>query len=299
VKKKKSVKNLNNKTAKSYYQQVRKEFWKNRSAKFGLFVFLVVCFIALASPLLSPYDPLALNIRGSFAPPSSQHLFGTDSYGRDIFSRILYGAQVSIRVGSGVLLATVLMGTIIGVIAGWFKSLDNILMRIMDGLMAFPAIVLALAIRAALGPMESNLVIALSATQIPRIARIVRSSVLKTREMGFVRSAKAVGASDWRILILHILPNSLAPLIVQASFTFATVILVEAGLSFVGVGVPPPSPSWGSIIAEGKDYIRTAPWITIFPGIVIIIVVLGLNLLGDGLRDILDPKMQGKLGATL
>lgn len=276
-----------------------KEFWKSRSAKFGLFVFVVVCIIAFTCPLLSPYDPLSLNIRESFSPPSSQYLFGTDSYGRDIFSRTLYGARISMRVGLEVLLISVLIGTIIGLITGWFKSLDNILMRIMDGLMAFPVIVLALAIRAVLGPMEFNLVIALSVTQIPRIARIVRSSVLKTREMGFIRSAKAVGANDWRILILHVLPNSLAPLIVQASFTFATVILVEAGLSFVGVGVPPPSPSWGSIIAEGRDYVRTAPWITIFPGIVIIIVVLSLNLLGDGVRDILDPKMQGKLRVTL
>ena len=289
------VEKLSKKNNKSYFQQVRKELWKNRLAKFGLFIFLVVCFIALACPLVSPYDPLALNIREeSLSPPSSQHLFGTDSYGRDIFSRILYGARVSMRIGLEVLLITVFIGTIIGVIAGWFSKLDNILMRIMDGLMAFPTIVLALAIRAALGPMEFNLVIALSVTQIPRIARIVRSSVLKTREMGFIRSAKAVGASNWRILVLHVLPNSLAPLVVQASFTFATVVLVEAGLSFVGVGVPPPSPSWGSIIADGRDYIRTAPWITISPGIVIIIVVLGLNLFGDGLRDILDPKMQRK-----
>lgn len=288
------VKDLSKKNNKSYFQQVRKEFWKNRLAKFGLFIFLVVCFIALFCPLLSPYDPLALNIRESFSPPSSQHLFGSDSYGRDIFSRILYGARVSIRVGLEVLLLAVFIGTITGVIAGWFSKLDNILMRIMDGLMAFPTIVLALAIRAALGPMEFNLVIALSVTQIPRIARIVRSSVLKIREMGFIRSAKAVGASDWRILVLHVLPNCLSPLIVQASFTFATVVLVEAGLSFVGVGVPPPSPSWGSIVADGRDYIRTAPWITISPGIVIIFVVLGLNLFGDGLRDILDPKMQRK-----
>lgn len=291
MKKNKPTKNLNNKTVESYYQQVGKKFWKSRSAKFGLFVFVAVCIIAFTCPLLSPYDPLLLNIRGSFAPPSRQHLFGTDSYGRDIFSRILYGARVSMRVGLEVLLIAVLIGTIIGLIAGWFKSVDNVLMRIMDGFMAFPAIILALAIRAALGPFEFNLVIALSVTQIPRIARIVRSSVLKTREMGFVRSAKAAGASDWRILILHVLPNSLSPLIVQASFTFATVVLAEAGLSFVGVGVPPPSPSWGSIIAEGRDCIRTAPWITMFPGIFIIIVVLGLNLLGDGLRDIIDPKM--------
>lgn len=290
----KEIEDLQNKNIKSYFQQVIKEFWKNRSAKFGLFVFLIVCIIALTCPLIAPYDPLALNVRESFSSPSTKHLFGTDSYGRDILSRILYGARVSMRVGLEVLLTTLFFGTIIGVIAGWFKGFDNIIMRFMDGFMAFPAIVLALAIRAALGPMELNLVIALSVTQIPRVARIVRSSVLKTREMGFIRSARAVGANDWRILILHILPNSLSPLIVQASFTFATVILVEASLSFVGVGVPPPSPSWGSIVADGRDYIRTAPWITLSPGLVIIFVVLGLNLLGDGLRDILDPKMQGK-----
>jgi len=288
------AKDLNKREAKTYFQQVGKEFWKSRLAKFGLFIFLAVCFVALACPLLAPYDPLDLNIRENFSPPSSKHLFGTDSYGRDIFSRVLYGAQVSMRIGIEVLLVTVFLGTLIGVIAGWNNKIDNIIMRIMDGFMAFPAIVLALAIRAALGPMEFNLVIALSVTQIPRLARIARSSVLKIRERGFVRSARAVGATDWRILMLHILPNSLAPLIVQASFIFATVILVEAGLSFVGVGVPPPSPSWGSIVADGRDYIRTAPWITVAPGAVIVIVVLGLNLLGDGLRDILDPKMQGK-----
>lgn len=289
-----AVKKLNSKNSISYFQQVLKEFWKNRLAKFGLFICLLVILIAFACPLLAPYDPLALNISESFSPPSSRFLLGTDGYGRDILSRILYGARVSMRIGLQVLLVAISMGTLIGVIAGWFSKFDNILMRIMDGLMAFPTIVLALAIRAALGPMESNLVIALSITQIPQIARIMRSSVLKIREMGFIRSAKAIGEKDWKILFLHILPNSVAPLIVQASFTFATVIIVEAGLSFIGVGVPPPSPSWGSIIADGRDYVQTAPWITIFPGVVIIIVVLGLNLLGDGLRDILDPKMQGK-----
>ncbi len=285
---------IGKKPIKSYFQQVRKEFWKNRSAKIGAIIFLLVCIVALFCPLLAPYDPLVLNVRESFSPPSSKYLFGTDSYGRDILSRILYGARVSIRVGLEVLIVTAFFGTFIGIIAGWYKKFDNIIMRIMDGFMAFPAIVLALAIRSALGPMEFNLVIALSVTQIPRIARIVRSAVLKTREMGFVRSAKAVGANNLRIILLHILPNILSPLIVQASFTFATVILVEAGLSFVGVGVPPPSPSWGSIVADGRDYIRTAPWITMSPGAVILIVVLGLNLLGDGLRDILDPKMQKK-----
>jgi len=295
VRENKPVDNFDKKNIQSYFQQARKEFWRNRSAKIGLFVFLVVCFVALTCPLIAPYDPLALNVRESFSPPSSQYLFGTDSYGRDIFSRILYGARVSIRIGLEVLLIATFVGTVIGIIAGWYNKIDNIIMRIMDALMAFPAIVLALAIRAALGPMEFNLVVALTVTQIPRVARLVRSSVLKAREMGFVRSARAVGASDWRILVYHILPNSLAPLIVQASFMFATVVLVEAGLSFVGVGVPPPSPSWGSIVADGRDYIRTAPWITMFPGIIIVVVVLGLNLMGDGLRDILDPKMQGKI----
>ncbi len=282
------------KQTKSYFQQVCKEFWKNRSAKIGAFIFLTVCIVALIYPWLALNDPLSLNIRESFSPPNNKFLFGTDSYGRDIFSRILYGSRVSIRLGLEVLFVAGFIGTFIGLIAGWYDKLDNIIMRIMDGFMAFPETVLALAIMAALGPMEFNVVIALSITQIPRIARIVRSAVLKTRRMGFVRSAKAIGSNNFRILFLHVLPNSLAPLIVQASFTFATVILVEAGLSFVGVGVPPPSPSWGSIVADGRDYIRTAPWITMIPGIVIVVVVMGLNLLGDGLRDILDPKMQKK-----
>jgi len=292
VVKNKLIKKLNNRTEESYYQQVVKEFLKNRMAKLGLFVFVGLCIIAFACPLISPYDPLEMNISEIFAPPSRQHLFGNDSYGRDVFSRILYGARVSIRIAFNVLLLSVVIGSIIGMVSGWFKIIDNILMRTMDGFMAFPAILLALTIRAVLGPAEFNLVIVLALTRIPRVARIVRSSVLKTREKGFIRSAKAVGAGDLRIMILHILPNSLAPLIVQASFIFATVILAEASLSFLGVGIPPPSPSWGSIISEGRDYIRTAPWIVLAPGIAITTTVLSLNLLGDALRDILDPKMR-------
>lgn len=278
----------------SYIQLVLKAFWKNRLAKSGAAIFFLVCVIAFLSPLIAPYDPLDINVRESFQPPNREHIMGTDSYGRDVFSRIIYGARISIRIGLEVVIMSVIIGSFFGLMAGWVRSLDNPLMRVMDGFMAFPAIVLALAIRAALGPQEINLVIALTVTQIPRIARIVRSSILSTREMGFVESAKAVGVRDFRMLLLHVLPNSLAPLIVQASFTFATVVLVEAGLSFVGVGAPPPTPSWGSMIAEGRNYVRTAPWLTIFPGIVIIITVIGLNTLGDGLRDILDPKMRGK-----
>jgi peptide/nickel transport system permease protein len=278
----------------SYFQLVFKAFKKNRLAKAGAAIFLVVCLVALFSPLIAPFDPLAINVRENFQPPSLKHLMGTDSYGRDVFSRIIHGAQISIRIGSGVVILSVLVGTLLGLAASWVKALDNIIMRIMDGLMAFPAIVLALAVRAALGPQEINLVIALTITQIPRIARIVRSSVLRTIELGYIESARAVGVKDLRMLFLHVLPNSIGPLIVQASFTFSTVVLAEAGLSFIGVGAPPPAPSWGSIISEGRNYIRTAPWLTVYPGVVIVITVIGLNMLGDGLRDILDPKMRGK-----
>ncbi|MBI1774292.1 MAG: ABC transporter permease [Proteobacteria bacterium] len=262
----------------------------------GAVLFVAVALIALLAELLATHDPVEMRARNRFKPPSALNWFGTDNFGRDIFSRLVFGARLSLEIGLATVSLTALFGTLAGTVAGYFRRLDNLVMRAMDALMAFPAIMLALAIAAALGPSALNVVIALSAVYTPRTARIARASVLVVREMDFVEAARSVGASHHRILWRHILPNCLAPLIVQLTFVFAYAVIAEAVLSFLGVGPPPPAPSWGNVIAEGKDYIREAPWITLFPGLAIAMTVLGLNLLGDGLRDVLDPRMKVQQG---
>lgn len=265
---------------------------RNKMAIAGLLIICAILLIALLAPYISPYDPLVLNIRSRFQSPNSEFLFGTDNYGRDVFSRVLYGARVSLKVGVIVVFITSALGTFFGLIAGYFRKLDYAIMRVMDAFMSFPTILLGISIVAILSPSEMNAAIALSVVYTPRTTRIVRSAVLEIKGSEFVRAAKSLGASDFRIILKHILPNCLTPLIVQSTFVFAYAVLAEASLSFVGAGPPPPAPSWGNILSEGRQYIRTAPWITIFPGIFIALTVLGLNLTGDGLRDALDPKMK-------
>lgn len=265
---------------------------RNKMAIAGLLIICAILLIALLAPYISPYDPLVLNIRSRFQSPNSEFLFGTDNYGRDLFSRVLYGARVSLKVGVIVVFITSALGTFFGLIAGYFRKLDYAIMRVMDAFMSFPTILLGISIVAILSPSEMNAAIALSVVYTPRTTRIVRSAVLEIKGSEFVRAAKSLGASDFRIILKHILPNCLTPLIVQSTFVFAYAVLAEASLSFVGAGPPPPAPSWGNILSEGRQYIRTAPWITIFPGIFIALTVLGLNLTGDGLRDALDPKMK-------
>jgi peptide/nickel transport system permease protein len=265
---------------------------RNKMAIAGLLIICAILLIAILAPYISPYDPLVLNIRSRFQSPNSEFLFGTDNYGRDLFSRVLYGARVSLKVGVIVVFITSALGTFFGLIAGYFRKLDYAIMRVMDAFMSFPTILLGISIVAILSPSEMNAAIALSVVYTPRTTRIVRSAVLEIKGSEFVRAAKSLGASDFRIILKHILPNCLTPLIVQSTFVFAYAVLAEASLSFVGAGPPPPAPSWGNILSEGRQYIRTAPWITIFPGIFIALTVLGLNLTGDGLRDALDPKMK-------
>jgi peptide/nickel transport system permease protein len=258
----------------------------------GLVLFGFIVLIAVFADLIAPSDPARMAIRNRFKPPSFEHPLGTDNLGRSQLSRIVYGARLSLAIGFAVVILNAVFGVMLGAAAGYFRRLDNMLMRMTDALMAFPAVLLAIAIAAALGASSLTAAIALSAVYIPRTARIVRASVLVVREMEYVQAAMAMGASHWRILRKHILPNCLAPLIVQLTFIFAYAILSEAVLSFLGLGAAPPTPTWGNIIAEGRQYMREAAWITLIPGLVLAITVIGLNLLGDGLRDVLDPRLK-------
>ncbi|WOI57484.1 ABC transporter permease [Palleronia sp. LCG004] len=253
-------------------------------------MFLLVLGAILFLPLFMPLDPLALNYTAILAPPGSEHLLGTDAMGRDLLARIVYGGRSSVMIGALVMVVTALVGTLIGVLAGTSRRLDGPLMRSMDVLMAFPVLLLALAILAALGNTALNVVFALSLVYIPRTARIVRGEALVIRSQPFVEAAQSIGASRLRILFVHILPGVLPALMVQETFLFAYAILGEAGLSFVGLGLQPPDPSWGNILGEARATYRTAPWLMIYPGLALALTVLSLNLLGDGLGQAIDPK---------
>jgi peptide/nickel transport system permease protein len=256
----------------------------------GLVVIVLASAVALFAPQIATHEPLRSSVRDRLQAPSPEHLFGTDGFGRDVFSRVVYGARVSIGVGLAVVVLSTVLGTITGLIAGYFRSLDHVIMRVMDGLMAFPVILLAIAIMGALGPGVQNVILALSIVYWPRTARIVRGSVLSLRELDFVEGARALGASDGRVIARHLLPSVASPVLVQATFVLAAAVLAEAGLSFIGAGIPAPNPSWGNILAEGRTFMRNAPWMTVFPGVAITTLVLALNLVGDGLIDYFDPK---------
>jgi len=259
---------------------------------FGGFLLLLTLFSAVFAPYLSPHDSRRIDVSIRLQGPTSAHIFGTDDFGRDVFSRVLMGTRISLLVGAAVMFFTSLFGAVLGLLGGYYKSLDKILMRLMDGLMALPAIVLAIALMASLGPSVVNVIISLSIVFMPRTARLIRSVVLVGVEMDYVQAARALGARGFRIMSQHIFPNCIPPLIVQSTFIFAYSILAEASLSFLGVGVSPEIPTWGNIISSGRMFIREAIWITLFPGLAIVVTCLALNLLGDGLRDALDPKMR-------
>jgi peptide/nickel transport system permease protein len=265
---------------------------RHRMFMTGLVLFGVIALAAALAPLIAPFDPVRLAMRFKFLPPSAEHLFGTDNFGRSLWSRVIYGARLSMEIGIAVVALNAVFGTLIGAIAGYFPAVDNLLMRINDALMAFPAILLAIGITAVLGPSTTDVILALAIVYIPRTARIVRASVIVLREMEYVQAAIAAGAGHVSIIRRHILPNAMAPLIVQLSFLFAYAVLSEATLSFLGLGAVPPTPTWGNIMAEGRQYMIEAPWIITIPGIALMITVMGLNLLGDGLRDVLDPRLR-------
>ncbi|MEQ8297612.1 MAG: ABC transporter permease [Nitratireductor sp.] len=260
----------------------------------GLFTFVFLLGVFADFLAITPYDEVQMRHR--FEPPSAAFPFGTDNFGRDIFSRVVYGARISLQIGLSVVVLSGILGVIFGTLAGYFPRLDNVIMRVMDALLAFPEIILAIAIAATLGPSTANAIIALAVVYTPRTARVVRASVLVIRQMDYVTAAICAGATDMRILRRHVFPNTLAPLVVQLTFIFAYAVIAEAVLSFLGIGAVPPTPTWGNIIAEGRNYIREATWISLFPGLAIGITVLGLNLLGDGLRDVLDPRMKVRHG---
>ncbi|MGQ9366211.1 ABC transporter permease [Azospirillum sp. ST 5-10] len=256
----------------------------------GLLAAIVAC--ALLAPWLSPYDPMAMDILNRLQAPGAAHWFGSDEFGRDVLSRILLGARLSLLVGGLVVVVATLLGTAIGLLGGYVRRLDGLFMRFTDALMAFPDILLAIAFMAALGPSLFNVVLALGIVYTPRVARVVRAAVLVLRELPFVEAATALGATTPRIVLVHVLPNLLSPIIVQATFIFAYAILTEAALSFLGVGVPPTTPTWGNMIAGAQQYFRQADWLMLAPGIAIVLTVLSLQVVGDGLRDALDPRLQ-------
>jgi peptide/nickel transport system permease protein len=268
----------------------------NRSAVIGAAVFLLFLLIALLAGVISTHVPTRLNPAERLKPPSAAHYLGTDEFGRDVYSLVIHGSRVSLLVGGATMLLTSLGGVVIGLVAGYYRRLDLVIMRFMDGLMAFPAILLAIAFMAARGPGVWNVILALSLVYMPRTALLVRSTVLSLRELDYVQAARALGRPDLSIAFRHILPNCLAPLLVQGTFFFAAAILAEAILGFLGVGVPPYVPSWGNVISSGKNVIREAFWVSLFPGVTLTIVGLSLNLLGDGLRDTLDPRLRGTVG---
>lgn len=273
----------------------RKKSWtrflSNNMLLTGFVIILFMTLIALIAPLLSTYGPYEIDPKNRLQPPSGAHFFGTDNFGRDLFSRVLHGTRVSIIVGAVVAIVTGVIGLVIGLLSAYYSVLDHILMRIVDGLYAFPSILLAMAIVALRGPSIFNVMIALIVVYIPSIARVVRSAALVVKEQTFIEALKAQGASKWRILVIHTIPNVLSPVIIQITFVFAVAILTEASLSFLGAGIPAPEPSLGNILFDGKSVIYNAWWMTVFPGAFIVLLVFGLNLAGDGLRDVMDPKV--------
>jgi peptide/nickel transport system permease protein len=272
--------------------RVLRKLARHGSFRIGFVVMVLLVGAAIAAPLISGLDPTAMRIRFRFRPPSPGFPFGTDMFGRDVLTRVLYGARLSLWIGLSVAVASGVLGALIGVCSAQFRRLDTLLMRLMDALAAFPAIVLAIGLAAALGPRAESVIVALSIAYIPRTARVVRASALVIRELEYVDAARVSGAGAARIVFRHLLPNCASPMLVQMTFVFAYAILAEAALSFIGIGPPPPAPSWGNIVAEGRDYSVEAWWIMLFPGIAISLAALGMNLLGDGLRDVLDPRLK-------
>jgi peptide/nickel transport system permease protein len=268
---------------------------RNPTVILGSFLLLTIVLIAIFAPLIAPGDPQALEPIKRLRPPSREYWFGTDMYGRDVFTRTIHGSRISLLVGFLVALISVGFGLIIGLLTGYVRAIDGIVMRIMDGLMAIPDILLAIALMALFRASVSNVVIAVTVPQVPRVGRLVRAIVLTIRERPYIEAAHSIGTRFRWVLMKHLLPNTIAPLVVQATYTGAAAVLTEAGLSFLGAGTPPNIPSWGNMMAEGRTFFQIAGWIVLFPGLFLAMTVVAVNLLGDGLRDALDPHLRRRM----
>lgn len=281
------------KKSKGPWYDVWSRLKKSKMAIIGLIILVILILSSIFADFIAPYSYEEQNLMNTFQKPNSEHLFGTDEFGRDIFSRVIYGSRVSLVVGFIAVGIALLVGGFLGAIAGFYGGkLDNFIMRMMDILLAIPSMLLAISIVAALGPGLTNLMIAVGISSIPTYARIVRAAVMSIKRMEFIEASRTSGSGDLRIIFKHILPNSLAPVIVQATLGVAGAILTAAGMSFIGLGIQPPAPEWGAMLSGGRAYIRDYSYMTIFPGLAIMVTILALNLLGDGLRDALDPKLK-------
>ncbi|ENN84979.1 binding protein-protein-dependent transport system inner membrane component [Rhizobium freirei PRF 81] len=263
----------------------------NRAMLFGAIILLIVILAAIFAPWIAPYAPNKLSIINKLKGPSAAHIFGTDEFGRDIFSRAIFAGRISLLVSLGVVCISTVLGVFLGVIAGYFRRLDAPISRLLDAMMSFPDILLAIALVAALGPSLVTVILALGITYAPRLARIVRGSTLVLRELPYIEAAISMGLPTWQILGRHVLLNLASPILVQATFVFASAMLAEASLSFLGVGVSSDMPTWGTMLASGREFMNNAPWLMVFPGLAIVFSVLSLQLLGDGLRDLVDPRL--------
>ncbi|MGO4570389.1 ABC transporter permease [Microvirga sp. 2TAF3] len=268
---------------------------RRKTVLLGIAILAVIALVAILAPLLAPYAPGKLSVVNRLKPPSATYWFGTDEFGRDVFSRTIYAGRLSLLVGVSVVCFASVFGIALGLVAGFFRRLDTPTARIIDAMMAFPDILLAIALVAALGPSLATVIVALGIVYTPRLARIVRASTLVIRELPYVEAARALGVSIWRIMTRHVLRNLVSPILVQGTFIFAYAMLAEAGLSFLGLGVSPEVPTWGTMIAAGRQYVGRADWMTLFPGVAIILAVLSLQMVGDGLRDLLDPRFRKDL----
>ncbi len=268
---------------------------KSPSAVTGAVIVLLLVLSGIFAPLLTSYDPVQQDLRSVLRPPSAEHWLGTDNLGRDVFTRILYGSRLTLFIGAFAVAVGLIFGVPLGVISGYYRGVaDQVIQRLMDLMLSFTSFLLALTLVALLGVGLTNIIIAVGISTIPRFARLVRSSVLTIREVSYIEASRALGAVDRRVLWKHVLPNSLAPVIVQATLSMGSTILTAAGLGFLGLGVQPPTPEWGAMLGEGRNYIFSQASLTTFPGLAIFLAVVGFNLLGDGLRDALDPQLRGR-----
>lgn len=264
--------------------------------RIAMAVLALIVLAAMAAPWIAPHDPMAMNPLQRLKPPSADHLLGTDNFGRDLYSRVIWGARISLLIGIGAAVVSVLIGMAIGLVAGFFRTMDAIIMRIMDALMAIPAILLAIALVALNGPSIGSVIAAITIPEIPRVVRLVRAVVLSAREEPYVEAALALGTPLWKVLTGHLLPNTIAPMIVQGTYILASAILTEAILSFLGAGVSTETPTWGNIMAEGRTFFRIKPELILWPGLVLSLCILSVNLLGDAARDMLDPRLKKRAG---